>query len=174
MQSDTLRGRGPRCRYRVKAGARTPSWGADWSPEYARGASERRIGPPIRSFGDARATRPDYRFSVQSGYSGSSPASRRASAFSRESESTEPAHLPRATPEACQPPAVRDLLALRQDFEQLANLPLLDEGMPQGKLGLDLVAVPPALSLAQHVALFDELGEDPVGSTLGDAYPQRR
>ena len=44
-------------------------------------------------------------------------------------------------------------LALRQDFEQVANLPLLDEGMPQGKLSLDLVAVPPALSLAQHVAL---------------------
>jgi hypothetical protein len=57
-------------------------------------------------------------------------------------------HLPTATPEACQPPAVRDLLALGQDFEQLANLPLLDEGMPQGKLRLDLVAVPPALSLA--------------------------
>jgi hypothetical protein len=40
-------------------------------------------------------------------------------------------------------------------LEQLADLPLLDEGMPQGKLRLDLVAVPPALSLAQHVALFD-------------------
>jgi hypothetical protein len=53
------------------------------------------------------------------------------------------------------PPAVGDLLILRQDVEQLANLPLLDEGMPQGELRLDLVAVPPALSLAQHVALFD-------------------
>ena len=42
--------------------------------------------------------------------------------------------------------------------------------MPQGKLRLDLVAVPPTLSLAQDVALFDELGQDPVGSTLGDAY----
>ena len=42
--------------------------------------------------------------------------------------------------------------------------------MPQGKLSLDLVAVPPALSLAQHVAVFDELGQDPVGGTLGDAY----
>jgi hypothetical protein len=68
-------------------------------------------------------------------------------------------------------PLTRDLpSSLRQDFEQLANLPLLDEGMPQGKLGLDLVAVPPALSLAQHVALFDQLGEDPVGGTLGDAH----
>src|SRR5215204_7620430 len=27
------------------AGARTPSWGADWSPEYACGGSEKRIGP---------------------------------------------------------------------------------------------------------------------------------
>ena len=42
--------------------------------------------------------------------------------------------------------------------------------MPQGKLRLDLVAVPPALSLAQHVALFDQLGQDPVGGTLGDAH----
>ena len=46
-------------------------------------------------------------------------------------------------------------LALRQDFEQVANLPLLEEGMPQGKLRLDLVAVPPALPLARHVALVD-------------------
>jgi hypothetical protein len=68
------------------------------------------------------------------------------------------------------PSAVGDLLALRQNLEQLADLPLLDEGMPQGKLRLDLVAVPPALSLAQHVALFDQLGQNPVGGTLGDAY----
>jgi hypothetical protein len=67
------------------------------------------------------------------------------------------------------PQPISDLLALRQNFEQLANLPLLDEGMPQGKLRLDLVAVPPALSLAQDVALFDQLGQNPVGSTLGDA-----
>jgi hypothetical protein len=37
--------------------------------------------------------------------------------------------------------------SLRQDFEQLANLPLLDEGMPQGKLRLDLVAVFQAFEL---------------------------
>ena len=41
-------------------------------------------------------------------------------------------------------------------------------GMTQGKLRLDLVAVPPAMSLAQHVALFDQLGQDPVGGALGD------
>jgi hypothetical protein len=62
------------------------------------------------------------------------------------------------------------LLALGQDFEQLANLPLLDEGMPQGKLRLDLVAVPPALSLAQDVALFDKLGQNPVGGAFSDTY----
>src|SRR5512133_910195 len=44
--------------------------------------------------------------------------------------------------------------------------------MPQGKLGLDLVAVSPALSLPQDVALLDQLGEDPVGAALGD--PDRR
>ena len=42
--------------------------------------------------------------------------------------------------------------------------------MAQGKLRLDLVAVPPAMSLAQHVALFDQLGHDPVGGTLGDSH----
>jgi len=31
------------------------------------------------------------------------------------------------------------------------------------------VAVPPAVSLAQHLALVDELGEDPVGGPLCDA-----
>ena len=52
------------------------------------------------------------------------------------------------------PQPISDLLALGQDFEQLANLPPLDEGMPQGKLRLDLVAVPPAWSSSQvRVAL---------------------
>jgi hypothetical protein len=39
---------------RVKAEAQLPSWGADWSHEFASGGSEKRIGPPMRSFGDAR------------------------------------------------------------------------------------------------------------------------
>src|SRR5918994_1864444 len=40
--------------------------------------------------------------------------------------------------------------------------------MTQGKLGFDLVAVSPAMSLAQHVALLDQLREDPVSGALGD------
>ena len=40
--------------------------------------------------------------------------------------------------------------------------------MTQGKLRLDLVAVSPANSLPRHVALFDQLGEDPVGGAFGD------
>ena len=40
--------------------------------------------------------------------------------------------------------------------------------MAQGKLRLDLVAVPPPLSLPQHVALLDQLGQDPVGGAFGD------
>ena len=40
--------------------------------------------------------------------------------------------------------------------------------MAQGKLRLDLVAVPPAMSLAQHVALLEQLGQDPVGGPFGD------
>jgi hypothetical protein len=55
-----------------------------------------------------------------------------------------------------------------QHFEQLPHLSPLDERMPQGKIGYDLVAVPPSLSLPQHVASFDQLGEDPVGGALGD------
>ena len=53
---------------------------------------------------------------------------------------------------------------------RLAHLALLDEGMTHGTPRHDLVAVSSALSLAQHVALFDQLGEDPVGGALGDAY----
>jgi hypothetical protein len=45
--------------------------------------------------------------------------------------------------------------------------------MTQRKLRYDLVAVSPARPLAQHVTLFDELGEDPVGSALGDPYRNR-
>jgi hypothetical protein len=55
-----------------------------------------------------------------------------------------------------------------QDLEQIAHRSLLDEGMTQGNLRHDLVTVPPALSLAQHVTLFDQLGQDPVGGALGD------
>ena len=44
----------------------------------------------------------------------------------------------------------------------------LDEGMTQGKLRLDLVPVPSPLSLPQHVALLDQLGQNPVGGALGD------
>jgi hypothetical protein len=40
--------------------------------------------------------------------------------------------------------------------------------MTQGKVRYDLVAVPTALSLAQDVASFDQLGEDAVGGAFGD------
>jgi hypothetical protein len=54
MQSSTVGGSRPRSPACVKQERRLPSRGADWSPEYACGGSERRIGPPIRFFGDAR------------------------------------------------------------------------------------------------------------------------
>ena len=78
----------------------------------------------------------------------------RGSAFTR-SERAEPATTYREQRRrSASLPLISDLpLALRQDFEQVANLPLFEEGMPQGKLRLDLVAVPPALPLARHVAL---------------------
>jgi hypothetical protein len=55
-----------------------------------------------------------------------------------------------------------------QHFEQLPHLSPVDEWMTQGQIRYHLVAVPPALPLAQHVALLDQLGEDPVGGALGD------
>jgi hypothetical protein len=45
----------------------------------------------------------------------------------------------------------------------------LNERVPQGKLRLDLVAVPAAMSLAEHIALVDQLGEDLVSAPLRDA-----
>ena len=41
--------------------------------------------------------------------------------------------------------------------------------MAERTLGHDLVAIAPAVSLAQHVPLVDGLGQDPVGGPLGDA-----
>ena len=59
-----------------------------------------------------------------------------------------------------------------QHLQQIADFSILDERMSQGELGLDLVAVPAAVPLAQHVALLHQLGQDPVGGALGD--PDRR
>ena len=55
-----------------------------------------------------------------------------------------------------------------QDLEQIAHLALLDQGMAHGTPRHDLVAVASALPFAQHVALFDQLGQDPVGGALRD------
>ena len=57
-----------------------------------------------------------------------------------------------------------------QHLEQLPHLSALDERMAQGKIGYDLVAVAPSLSLPQHVASLDQLGEDPVGGAFGDPH----
>ena len=38
--------------------------------------------------------------------------------------------------------------------------------MTQGQLRYDLVVISSALSLAQHVTLFDELGEDPAQRSI--------
>ncbi len=56
-----------------------------------------------------------------------------------------------------------------EHFEQIAHLSPLDEGMAQGKLRNYLVTISSAPSLAQYVALLDELGQDLVGCALGDA-----
>ena len=42
--------------------------------------------------------------------------------------------------------------------------------MTQGKLRHDLVPISSPLSLAQHVALFDQLGQDPVRRALRDPH----
>ena len=73
------------------------------------------------------------------------------------------ARLCRAAPRPLTIP--RRPLRSQQHVEQVTDLAVLDERVAQGKLRLDLVAVPPAMSLAQHVALLDQLGQDPVGSS---------
>ena len=56
-----------------------------------------------------------------------------------------------------------------QDLKQLAHLQLLGEWVGQRELGLHLVAISSALSLAHHVPLVDQLGQDSVGGAFGDA-----
>jgi hypothetical protein len=56
-----------------------------------------------------------------------------------------------------------------EHLEQVAHFSILDERVPQRELGLDLVAISPAMSLAQHIALVDKLGEHLVGTALRDA-----
>ena len=56
-----------------------------------------------------------------------------------------------------------------QDLEQIAHLALLDQGMTHRTPRHDLVAIAPAVPFAQHVALLNQLGQDPVGGTLRDA-----
>jgi hypothetical protein len=56
-----------------------------------------------------------------------------------------------------------------QDLEQVADLALLLEGVTQGTPRHDRVAIASALPLAQQVARFDQLGQDPVGGALGNA-----
>jgi hypothetical protein len=58
-------------------------------------------------------------------------------------------------------------------FEQIANPALLclrREGVMQRKLGIHLVDVSPATSLANDVAVLDQLGDDPMGASLRDPH----
>jgi hypothetical protein len=57
-----------------------------------------------------------------------------------------------------------------KNLEQLPDPPLGDERMAKGQLRLDLVDVSPPASLAMHIPLVDELGEDPVSASLGDPH----
>ena len=67
-------------------------------------------------------------------------------------------------------PLARTLSSSRanKELEQIPHLSPPDEGMTEGKLRDDLVPISASLSLAEHVALFDQLGQNPVGGTLGD------
>ena len=56
-----------------------------------------------------------------------------------------------------------------EQLEELADLALLGERMTKRQLRPHLVVVAPALALAHQVALVDQLGDDPVGGSLGDA-----
>jgi hypothetical protein len=60
-----------------------------------------------------------------------------------------------------------------EHFEQIANpslLRLLREGMTKRQLGLHLVHVPPADSVANHVAVLNELREDPMRAAFRDPH----
>jgi hypothetical protein len=57
-----------------------------------------------------------------------------------------------------------------QDLEQIPHFSPPHEGMPQREVCDDLVVISAPLSLAEHVAVFDELGQDPVGRALRDAH----
>jgi hypothetical protein len=57
-----------------------------------------------------------------------------------------------------------------QNPEQLPDLAFLYERVAQGELRDDLVAVSPTLSLAEHVALLDQFGEDSVRGAFGDTH----
>jgi hypothetical protein len=52
--------------------------------------------------------------------------------------------------------------------QELTDLTITDERVAKGKLGLHLVAVAAAMSLTQHIALLDQLGENFVSGPLGD------
>jgi hypothetical protein len=67
------------------------------------------------------------------------------------------------------PPSTAGLRG-KEHVEQVADLSLLDEGMPQAQVRPDHVVVPSSGPLALYVALLHQVGQDLVGGALGDPY----
>ena len=71
------------------------------------------------------------------------------------------------------PPGRTPPVLPEEHFEEIANtalLYLLHEGVMQRELGIDLVDVSPATSLANDVAVLDQLRDDAMGASLRDPH----
>ncbi len=64
------------------------------------------------------------------------------------------------------------LLVVEEQVDELADLGVAGLRGTQRLVRMDRVGVPATFALAAQVALVDQLGDDPLGSTLGDV--QRR
>ena len=76
--------------------------------------------------------------------------------------------MPLALPSRRTPPVLPE-----QNLEQIANPPLLcllRQGMMQRQLAVDLVDASPTNSLANDVAVLDQLGDDPMSASLRHPY----
>ena len=71
------------------------------------------------------------------------------------------------------PPGRTPPVLPEEDVEEIANTALLDlpgEGVVQRELGIDLVDVSPATSLANDVAVLDQLRDDAMCASLRDPH----
>ena len=54
--------------------------------------------------------------------------------------------------------------------EKLTYFVVSFQGMPERKLGVELIAVAPSVALTREIAICDEFGDDALGGALGDPH----